>query len=87
MIDNSESEHNNTDEEYIDIDENGTDMDDVGNLTNSINRLSIENIESIENNKEGDKEISDVIYDASKLPKIKECVLYQPSGSGHWKQV
>ena len=69
-IDNSESEQNNTDEESIDIDENGTDSDDVDNLTNSINRLSIENIENIEKTKEGDKEVGDVIYDDSKLPKI-----------------
>ena len=60
MIDNSESWHNNTDEESIDIDENGTDSDDVDNLTNSIKRLSIKNSENIENTKEGNEEISDV---------------------------
>ena len=59
----------------------------VINLTNPINRLSIENSEDIENTKEGDKEISDVIYDGSKLPKIKEFAEYQPSGSRYWKQV
>ena len=83
MIDNSESEHNNTDEKSIDIDENGTDSDDADNLTNSINKLSIENSEKTENTKEGDKEISDVIYDGSKLPKIKEFVEYQSTHSGH----
>ena len=61
MIDNSENWHNNTDEESIDIDENGTDSDDIDNLTNSINRLSIKNSENIENTKEGNEEISDVI--------------------------
>ena len=43
VIDNHENEHNNTDEESIDLDENGKDSDDADNLTNSINRLSIEN--------------------------------------------
>ena len=65
MIDNSESEHNNTDEESIDIDENEADSDDVHNLTNSINR------KNIENTKERDKELSDAIYDGFKLPKSK----------------
>ena len=85
VIDNNESEHNSTDQESVDIDENGTDSDDVDNLTNSINRLSIENRENVENTKKSDKEISDVTYDDSKLPKIKEFAEYQPSGSGHWK--
>ena len=87
VIDSSESEHNNTDEESIDIDENETDSDNVDNLTNSINRLSLENSENIENNKESDKEISDVTNDGALLPKIKEFKEYQPSGSENWKQV
>ena len=87
VIDNSESEHNNTDEEPIDIYENGTERDDADNLTNPINKLSIENSENIESTEEGDKEISDVIHNGSKFKKIKAFAKYQPSGSEHWKQV
>ena len=87
VIDNSESEHNNTDEEPIDRYENGTESDDADNLANAINKLSIENSENIESTEEGDKEISDVIYNGSKLQKIKAFAKYQPNGSEHWKQV
>ena len=87
VIDNSESEHNNTDEESIDLDENGKDSDDADNLTNSINRLSIENSKNTESNEKGDKEISDVTYDGSKLQNIKAFAKCQPSGFEHWKQV
>ena len=69
------------------MDENGTDSDDLDSLTNSINRLSIENSKNIKNTEEGDKEISDVVYDGSKLAKIKVFSEYQASITGHWKQI
>ena len=57
MIHNSESEHNNTDEESIDIDEHRTQSDDIENSRNSINTLSIKKSENIENAKECGKEM------------------------------
>ena len=87
MINNSESQHNNTDEEAIDLDENGTQSDDIENLSNSINIFSIKNSENIENAKECGKEISYNIYDGTKLSKIREFPEYQASGSPHWQQV
>ena len=57
MIHNSESEHNNTDEESIDIDEHRTQGDDIENSRNSINILSIKKSENIENAKERGKEM------------------------------
>lgn len=57
VIHNSESEHNNTDEESIDIDEHRTQSDDIENSRNSINILSIKKSENIENAKECGKEM------------------------------
>ena len=83
--DKTEREHNDTDEESINLDENGTDSDDLDYLTNLINISDIN--ENIENTKEGDKEIRDVVYDGSKLPNIKRFAEYQASVFGDWKQV
>ena len=57
VIHNSESEHNNTDEESIDISEHRTQSDDIENSRNSSNTLSIKKSENIENAKECGKEM------------------------------